>query len=71
MPGSRSEPMQSNITACSTGQSIIIGEVQGLLILRESGGYILISPTYRFSILCISTVSVIFKIIDKRQIPCD
>ena len=37
---------------------------QGLLILRESGEYILIAPTYGFSILCINIVSLIFKIID-------
>ena len=38
---------------------------------RECGEFILITPTYGFSILCISIVSLIFKIIDKRQIPCD
>ena len=37
---------------------------QGLLILRESGEYILKAPTYRLSILCIRIGSMIFKIID-------
>ena len=37
---------------------------QALLILRESGEYILIAPAYGFSILCISIVSLIFIIID-------